>query len=201
MGVCTTFTPLGFSEFDTYRPSEIVFSSRATAEKVLNLRTGIYKLEIVGAGGGGGGVWSKNAAYFPGGGSGAAFVGEIMLTEGQYKVRVGTKGSVGGVNYNGSAGSSSYLKSGSNTIAEAGGGGNGIFAGGAGAGGTITTNNSFIVTTNLRTNGKSGDGSHLWSPVPGGASVYGGFGFGGTSTGAADDGFIRLTYLRQSEVA
>lgn len=201
MGIGTSFNPLGFSEFHTYQPAEIVFTSRATAEKILNLRTGIYKLEIVGAGGGGGGVWSSNGAYFPGGGSGAAFVGEIFLTEGQYAVKVGTKGSVGGVNYNGSAGGSSYLKSGSNTIAEAGGGKNGIFSGGAGAGGVISTNNSFIKSTDLQVNGNSGNGSHLWSPVPGGASVYGGYGFGGTSTGAADDGFIRLTYLRQLEVA
>lgn len=164
--------------------------------------SGWYNLIIVGGGGYGASSWWSygNNAYglTAGGGSGAGFVGDIYLSAGNYSVVLGAP-----------AGNTVFYDSNSTALITAGAGGNGVAnAAGqryAGAGGTMTIpGTTQLQNITLNTSGNSGGTDAMVFPtmphVPGGASVYGGFGAGGASNGSPTSGYFKLegTYTETS---
>ncbi len=177
---------------------------------------GTATVTLVGGGGGGAvttalGQW----AYLAGGGSGAAFVGTVNLSAGNYTVVVGDGGNGYVGNPNGGSGTdggnTSLIFNGTTLLNCTGGKGgyseiNGGITGGGysngGDGGTVTTNVQ-IVNTQLNSSGNKGiSGSTDPRPVTsaGGASVYQGYGKGGDanayefSAPKAINGYFSVTY-------
>ena len=179
-----------------YSPNEIVYMYDTPGTYPLNLKSsGYYKLEIVGGGGQGSGIAANANSYYSGcgGGSGAGFVGEIYLNQGNYSATVG-----------GQAAASTFVNSNNTTLITAGGGTNAKLTNynlsrSGGNGGTLTVDNS-LTTRNVevQSNGNKGNFTTTLSVsgnVKGGASVYEGYGKGGDGwkTGRTD-GYFKLTY-------
>lgn len=210
MSIATKFTPLGGG--NTAQNSEPLMTKETPGTYTLTLENnGYYLVELVG--GGGGGAQSRlgvNEIIYlnkHGGGSGAAFVGEVYLLQGDYVVVVGKKGtndekitmeaSNGGMggysifNNNGIFPNNFRLS----ILARGGKGGKanaGYIDGGSdGAGGILDVDINSSYNTILASDGNSATGNGL-----GGASVYNGYGKGRTVGGKSTAGFFRITYLR-----
>lgn len=177
-------------------PGDIVIDNETpTAEKTIYLYDGVYKIEIVGGGSGGNHMYISNNGpiWYGGGGSGAAFVGEFHILEGEYKYATGSGGSV-----TGNAGGDSYiLRTSDNFGIIAGGGKSGGYANGGNEGGTLTIASGNIVgTPQVNSNGNTGNGWSYSGESRGGASLYGGFGYGGSSLGSGGGGLLKITFIR-----
>ena len=143
---------------------------------------GYYPIELVG---GGGGAWAalNSLGYmsYCGGGSGAAFVGEVYLNVGTHQIVVGAIDNT----YN--VGNSILYDENGNALITAGGGTKGAgtnynLSKGGGYGGTLTIADG-VQTQNVtvQTNGLDGGFNNGNQAVAGGASVYGGYGTGANS--------------------
>ena len=143
---------------------------------------GYYPIALVG---GGGGAWSGLNVYgygsYCGGGSGAAFVGEVYLNVGTHQIVVGAIDNT----YN--VGNSILYDENGNALITAGGGTKGAGtnynlerAGGYGGALTIVDG---VQTQNVtvQSNGLDGGFGNGNNPQSGGASVYGGYGTGANS--------------------
>lgn len=146
--------------------------------------SGYYSVIVVGAGANGGlalNSYSKNSTW--GGGSGAAFVGELYLTEGTHTV------TVGGVSGGASSIDGLIVAGGG----QAGSGGPYNLTPTSGAGGTISVTGT-VRNVTLQSNGNKGAAGHNdgFTHTSGGASVYSGYGAGGASNGSASSGFVSI---------
>lgn len=149
----------------------------------INIQTaGYYPIALVG---GGGGAWSglNSLGYgsYCGGGSGAAFVGEVYLNVGEHQIVVGAIDNT----YN--VGNSILYDENGNALITAGGGTKGAgtnynLSKSGGYGGTLTIADG-VQTQNVtvQTNGLDGGFNNGNQAVAGGASVYGGYGTGANS--------------------
>lgn len=154
---------------------------------------GYYTVTLVGGGGKGGiglNLYNVNSTW--GGGSGAAFVGELFLTAGSHTV------TVGGANQNSTI-----------TGITAGAGQNGTGGGynlypKSGAGGVLSITGQTRNVT-IQSNGNAGAAGHNdgYTHTAGGASVYAGYGAGGASNGSPTAGYFKLSgsYQESSQVA
>lgn len=187
---------------------------------------GVYRVDIVGAGGGAdGGCWDsgrhgasrkkyRRNQSGRGGGSGAAFSGNVLFIKGFYQITVGAGGAGGprvhakGGATGGKGGISQIIYSPTSDMSNAmpmivcnGGGGasasscsyHGSHPGNPGSGGVVSVANDLIIKElMLKTNGLSGNGG------AGGNSVYSGtsYGKGGNAnSGSGNSGYVRLMLL------
>lgn len=123
MGILTPFTILGYTS--AYPVNDTVYDSITPSTQTVHLGTGYYEVLVVGGGGG-----SSN----PDGASGAGFLGEVFILEGDYTITVG-KGGKGCAAYarnnNGeTGGESSIIGNGMSIRCGAGGGARGRRNGG-----------------------------------------------------------------------
>ena len=145
--------------------------------------TGWYNMILVGGGGtGGSGLNSLSVAAYWSGGSGACFSGQVYLTAGNHTITVG-----------GANGASSI-----DGLVVAGGGGNGSGGGfnlqpTGGAGGTLSVTGQ-VQNTTIYSNGNAGTGATGGSHIPGGASLYNGWGSGAGSNGSPATGYAFISY-------
>ena len=163
-----------------------IFDFDAPTEAVLNV-SGVYTIRITNSGyyaitlvGGGGasasGLNSFGYGSYCGGGSGAAFVGEVYLSVGSHNLSVGGEG-----------GNSVLYDENGNVLITAGGGTNGAMTNynldRAGGYGGVLTIVSGVQTQNVtvQTNGNNGGFGNANNPQSGGASVYNGYGKGSDS--------------------
>lgn len=167
-----------------------VFESSTPGTHTVNItETSSYEIVVVGAGGGGGAqgdkyTWKSSSA---GGGSGAYAKIRTTLTAGSsYSLVIGAGGAGhgGGWTQVGDAGGASSF--GTLVSCTGGGGGYAAFTDGTpgvagGAGGTYTVDST--VTTVAASNGNVGGTTTniVSNEAPGGASVYGGYGAGGSA--------------------
>ena len=172
----------------------------ATSGSITLKATGSYKLELE-AGGGAGAGWMDSYVGC-GGGSGAAIVVNLKLSEGTYKYSVSGKTSGSGFWSCGGSGGSSYFRNSNSSINFTVTGGEGKQLVSSVSGGTVSSFTSSVVTSTILR--KNGNGSSGWTDVPGGhinggASVYPvngvNYGAGGHSTQAGMQGYLRLTFL------
>lgn len=160
-----------------YQPDEVVFESSTAGNYSLDvLATGRYEIAVVG-GGGGGYLPIQGASWNVSGGSGSCFVGEVLISKGNYNLQIGAGGQRG--------------QNGSNTsienICTAYGGNFGTTRTG-GAGGAIPTIYTTIYTSSINSVGKSvGNQANVNA-----GSLYNGYGAGTTSNGT--NGYIRIIY-------
>lgn len=193
---------------EDYNVGDVIFeSSAAGTQNVYIAKTGKYEVYCVGGGGGfyctfttlrTGSILNHHLSLTKrvytswGGGSGAGFRGIINITKGSFSMTVGSAGT-------GSATGSTPKSGGASKIGNlitCGGGGVKTSGTSGGAGGTVTLNTTPISTT-LNSSGNAGGYSkNTTSPsATGGASVYGGYGVGGSNksyNGGA--GYIKIVY-------
>lgn len=201
MGLKTLFNPYATTN-SPFISNQIVLEKNGgvTDWQSITLYRGVYKLELVGAGGGAGG-WAYNKYAWGGGcgGSGSAFVGEIYLSEKKELKYISANGGSSNGDYcgTGQPGGFAGLALGEKSIIA--GGGRDVAAWSTnGLGGTITNNNFDLITKIISyLQGLDGSGAGgLWASGTGGISVYNGYGSGGGHTFSGGNSFIRITYLR-----
>ena len=194
----TANCPLGNTESNPYEKGQIIINLIADtgSEQQIYIETGIYKIECVGAGSSGNGWYAGAAGYimYGGGGSGSGFVGEYKLTKGTYKYRCGN----GGTGNGGEGGASYILTTSTSTGIYAQGGRPGGYTQGGNDGGVLSIDSSLIIgTPQVKANGNKGaDGAITTTDRAGGASIYNGYGAGGSSRSAGSNGILKITYLR-----
>lgn len=175
-----------------YPIDTILFESSTPGTSSIELEKGIYEIYCIAGGGGG---WGKKGGIIEeaaGGGSGSGFIGQITISKGNYKVTVGAGGAGGSVS--GENGGNSTI---GNIVKTLGGSGSGKYAPG-GAAPEITTS---IVSTILNQSGNTGkyNGQGSNPSADGGASLYNGYGAGGTgrSIGGGESGssgYVKIVY-------
>lgn len=156
------------------------------------------KIEVyaIGAGGGGTGCAHGGMWFYGAGGSGAGFIGEVVLPKGEY---VCTVGAGGNSQFNPSSASDAGSTNGKATkigdLITANGGirGYGANASIPGIGGTLVLGENLIIkSTTLQTNGRNASGG-----TPG-ASVYEDYGRGGQGIYGGSvkgkDGYLKIIY-------
>lgn len=157
------------------------------------------KVEVYAIGAGGGGVGCAHGGmwFYAAGGSGAGFIGEVVLPKGEY---VCTVGAGGNSQFNPSSASDAGSTNGTatkigNNLITANGGirGYGVNASIPGVGGTLVLGENLIIkNTTLQTNGKNASGG-----TPG-ASVYEDYGHGGQGIYGGSvkgkDGYLKIIY-------
>ncbi len=172
----------------------------------LTLPAGDHEVVLVGGGGGGAQCAQSSMLgfYIAGGGSGAHYKGVLRLPSGSYTVTVGNAGTASVANYSFAANASSggetkLTRSGSVTCVSVGGGTGGRVTGTSatgGSGGSVSIGSgTTVVSTISSMSGNSGNGGWNVSigSAKGGASVYGGYGGGGTNIGSGGPGFFQIT--------
>ena len=188
--------------------SIIVEEVNSSAVKSILLMPGIYKVELVGAGGGQGGFATASGIGFGsgGGGSGAAFVANMTVaTEAIFDYYAGNVGSTNrGYVGTGGDGSNSWISEHNNLniryYCNSAGTGSGGWDS-HGNGGTLVNQGGFqekyFSNITVASNGNRGtDGGVAGGWGTGGASVYQGFGAGaGGDQGDGSHGLVRITYL------
>ena len=208
MTIRRAIRPLGGGIRDPYKKETVLFESSTPGTYNLNISgDGVYLVYCIGGGGGSARSYSpsKKKAAKAGGGSGSGFIGEIHISSGDYSIVVGNGGNAaytgGGWSY-GAAGGNSSL---SNIITCFGGRGGAADAGGpsyiVGAGGSAPAIIGQTKNIELNSSGNSGGNG------PGGASLYNGYGTGGTaihdhpfsSAGSQNPGtagYVKIVYKR-----
>lgn len=189
-----------------YEKEQVIFESAvAGTYEVELLAKGKYEVYCIGGGGGGAhygksGFGSRHASAS--GGSGSGFIGVVSLLNGSYNISVGTAGAYKGETYpvRGSDGGDSYI----DTLIIAYGGKGGYVpnletnAGTAGAGGAIPSVTAETTAVTINTQGNTGRkeyASGSTNPnLAGGASVYSGYGAGGTSGGNGTAGYVKIVW-------
>ena len=172
----------------------------------LTLPAGDHEVVLVGGGGGGAQCAQSSMLgfYIAGGGAGAHYKGVLRLPSGGYTVTVGNGGAAGVANYSFAAtaangGETKLTGPGSVVYVSAGGGVGGRVTGASGTGGgggTVSIGSTTtVVSTTSNTSGNSGNGGWNVSigSASGGASVYGGYGWGGANTANGGPGFFQIT--------
>lgn len=174
-----------------YTPNKTIFESSTPGTYKLTIgRTGLYDVYVIGSGGGAGGgsTQSSHKHAGNGGGGGAGFIGRLSLTGGVYDVAVGKGGAGGAANSKGSDGTASYISLNSKAVVTANGGGGASAARADPAsgnyGGSIYTDDTKVVSYSLKSKGNEGGRSDRYDCPPG-ASLYNGYGKGGTGVYAA----------------
>lgn len=134
--------------------------------------TGYYSVIMVGGGGSSAsGLTSLSTISYAGGGSGAAFVGEVYLSAGVHSVSVGSAGgenntSIDNIIIAGGGGNASLINYNLNVLSQNGG---------------VVTVNGTTRNVSVNESGNAGGFSNGNIPQNGGASVYHGFGKGADS--------------------
>jgi len=179
-------------------PGSIFFESSTSQTITKNFKSGKYEVILVGGGGRGAG-WS-NWLYgeLHGGGGGAYLRFRINLSSNTYPITVGHGGSTSG-DSNGGA---------SSVFGQSAGGGFVSGSAAGGAGGTVNvTSSSLEILNSLPGNPGVYNQQYGWywsGSAAGGASRYGGYGYGGNSrnTGNASykndpggTGYVKITYI------
>ena len=205
---------VGNTQVFGYKPNEVVLETSTPQTNTINIKVSGYFQIIVVAGGGGGAAGADQAKYAgksraSSGGSGSYVNAVYYLQKGTYSYTVGGGGGGSGtgmwtLNTGGTGGSSSF----SDKIVCGGGtGGAAIWTDRSGThegyGGTVTTLTG-ASTVNASVNGNNGT---VWGGYSGwvtpGASVYGGYGVGGSAycdsggggTSAGGNGYIKIVAL------
>lgn len=178
---------------DPYKPETVLFESATPGTYNVNI-TGDGFYEVYCVAGGGQSNYSKSSAgagkwnfFIASGGSGSGFVGTIKLNKGNLSLIIGGSGgdsSIGG-----------YVKT------YHGGNGDGSRGGSGGSGGSTPTVNALVKSQTVNTAGNAGKyqtGSSSTTSCAGGASVYGGYGAGGTAYGYGNEagkaGYVKIIY-------
>lgn len=190
MGFRTGLHPLGGGIKDPYKKETVLFESATPGTYNLNLAgDGVCLVYCIGAGAGGNYSSDRNSKISRGGGSGAGFIGELLLKKGGLPIVVGAAGSEN------VAGGASNV--GNVIIANGGlcGSGDG------GAGGVVNVNSAYLAKTpELQVNGNKGSRNFSTGVLPsagGGASVWGGYGAGGSGPhGSGAAGYVKIVYKR-----
>ncbi len=212
MGLRTTFSPMG-GKNGPYIKGQVIFERAVPGTYEVELLAG-GKYEVYCIGGGAGALRNNlNAKYTYqqvsiGGGSGAGYIGVLVLPAGVCPVNVAT----GGI---GQSFSNNSLNYGVNTGALAGGTSSiGTFLSASGGtpgstgrdqmnpsyGGSVPTVKAEEISTILKTAGfVGGCRNRTTASVDGGASVYEGYGKGadviGTSPQHGTPGYVKIIYL------
>lgn len=159
----------------------------------------VYEIAICGAGGGGGGSATSHSWMGDTGGSGAAFLGNVVLTRGTYTLIIGAGGAGGpssgsNAGYGGTGGLSRITDENGNVLitAGAGTGGSGTNDGGiVGQGGVLTMGTAQVISYTIQSNGVAGSTASILGNGYGAAGypVYHSNGTSGTN------GYIRIKYV------
>lgn len=207
MSIRTKLSPLGHPT-KPFKKGEIIVLldlKDAVPEKhqsiIKKLPKNKYFIKLVGGGGGDGGAYGGGMWYGTGG-SGAAFVGQLLLLKGTYRFTCGSRGkNTPCVNQGGGTnGISSKLEKlrddGSwELLIEAGGGFTGIFMGGPGNGGNINVQPE-LISYEIMQSGNSGKTGGMTGDLLGGESLYNGYGHGcGTYGTGGTGGYVELSSL------
>ena len=218
--VRTGLHPLGGGIKDPYKKETVLFeSSTPGTYNVEILGKGKYEVYCIGGGAGGnctggrttgshGGNWTS---YGAGGGGGAGFIGEVVLNKSILSIKVGKAGDGfrGGLGVTAKAPDGEASQIGSFIIAGGGIGGimrissrGRIEQQTAGVGGTISVSGISVIFSTLNSNGNNGETSG--GTPPGGASLYGGYGAGGSgfARGSSEpvtglpgtNGYVKIVY-------
>ena len=182
-----------------YEQGQLLFERTDAGSTSFTISEKIDANVFVVAAGGGAAGWGGRSV---GGGSGSGFVGRIIIPSGTYTINVGGGG--GGVNID-SDGSTLTAGTGGNSsigslVTTYGGKGGRVgrdhFDGGEG--GALPVVNAQVVTTNLKIAGNNGSRISS-SSAPGGNSVYGGYGTGGSAVSssgkAGSSGYVKIVFV------
>lgn len=190
-----------------YEDDQVVFeNATAGAYEVEIAQDGNYEVYCIGGGGGGAftsstsGLGSNSNA---GGGSGSGFIGVVKLLKNIYSVTVGVGGTLtkatGNKASRGSAGGNSSI--GDSVIVYGGSGGYNSDSKHptGGAGGAEPLINVELVEETLNISGNTGSkststGNTSNKNIAGGASVYEGYGKGGTSNSNGTAGYVKIVW-------
>lgn len=182
-----------------YEQGQLLFERTDAGSTSFTISETIEAAVYLVAGGGGAAGWNPKSV---GGGSGSGFVGRIIIPAGTYTINVGSGG--GGVNIDSDGstltagtGGQSYIGSLVVTYGGTGGRvGRDHFDGGIG--GSIPTISAQIITTNLKVAGNNGSRISSGS-APGGNSVYGGYGTGGSAVSSSgksgSSGYVKIVFV------
>ena len=207
MSIRTKLSPLGYPT-KPFKKGEIIVLldlKDAVPEKhqsiIKKLPKNKYFIKLVGGGGGDGGAYGAGI-WYGSGGSGAAFIGRLLLSKGTYRFTCGSRGNnTPGVNQpGGTDGISSKLEKLKSDgtweiLIEAGGGKTGIWLGGPGDGGIIDVR-SEIIDYKIKQNGNPGKTGGMTGDLLGGESLYNGYGHGcGTYGTGGTGGYVELSSL------
>ena len=186
-------------ESERYTPGHIVYQKQNSSGSFSVLDNGYYKITIVGGGGGrgyGDAVYWQYYACAGGGGSGSAVQIVCRLKKKtNYSYVAGGPGG-GGKGQAGSGGNSSFA----NFTAYGGTGGYGKGDGHyhGGTGGSYPSVSipvpEYVTDTLFAKSGNNGSGQNISTSASGGASVYNGWGAGG-SNGNGGTGVVEVVYL------
>lgn len=160
-----------------YPIDTVIYESSTAGTSTVELEKGIYEVYCIAGGGGG---HQQSVYVYSGGGSGSGYTGQIKIPKGSYQIIVGAGGQGGRMS--GTNGGDSSIGS----LITAYGGGAG--SGGRGAGGSIPTLNATEVSSTLMSAGNNGS---RYGP---GASVYGSYGAGGSSSNNGSSGYVKIVY-------
>lgn len=204
--------------YDVYYSGQVLFESSTPGTYTFTPKVkGLYEVIVIGAGGGGAAGADQpkysGKSIASGGGSGAGVIAYFYLTGGtSYTCIVGAGGAGSGtgmwvLNTGGNGGQSSFA---SNIVCGGGTGGAAIWTDRSGwhegYAGTVTTLTG-AVSVSKNTSGNNGV---VWGGYSGwvtpAASVYGGYGVGGSAycdgggggTSAGGNGYIKISYVRHS---
>jgi hypothetical protein len=181
-----------------YEQGQVLFESTTPQTTNFTISETIDANVFVVAGGGGAAGWGRSI----GGGSGSGFIGRIIIPAGTYSISVGN--GAGGTNIDndgstGAGGTGGQSKIGNLVITYGGTGGRvGRDHFDGGIGGAIPTVNAEVISTNLKVAGNNGSRIHSGS-APGGNSVYGGYGTGGSAVNnsgkAGTAGYVKIVFV------
>lgn len=189
-----------------YVTDQVVFeSATAGTYDVELLENGNYEVYCIAGGSGGAYVQHRTSSLrtvkaSAGGGSGSGFIGVVLLEKSTYNIKVGEGGAAtytkDSSSLTGTTGGNSYIN---DLIVTYGGGAASVRGNSSdnrsGAGGSAPAVNVEIVSTTLNASGKSGskDDSSV-TDVAGGASVYEGYGAGGSAKSNGTSGYVKIVW-------
>lgn len=194
-----------------YEDGQVIFeSATAGTYEVEIAQDGNYEVYCIGGGGGGAhdgkkgsGVGGSGKRVSSSGGSGSGFIGVVSLLAGSYNISIGSAGEKikGNSPVRGTDGGDSYI----DTLIIAYGGKGGYVpsvstnAGTPGAGGAIPSVTVETTVVTLNTQGNTGSTRYATGGtsnlnLAGGASVYNGYGAGGTSAGNGTAGYVKIVW-------
>ncbi len=182
-----------------YEQGQVLFEREQAGSTNFTISERIDANVYLVAGGAGAAGWGGRSV---GGGSGSAFVGRIIIPAGTYTINVGAGGNGVNIDSDGStltAGSGGNSSIGNLVITYGGKGGRvGRDHFDGGEGGVLPTVNAELIATNLRIAGNNGSRISSGS-APGGNSVYGGYGTGGSAVSASgkagSSGYVRIIFV------